>query len=51
MMRDRVSEITVAPTVTVIGSSLEAPSRATIELPSSVWEASNDPSTTAASGP
>ena len=45
---DKVSDMTVAPTVIVIGSSRVSPNRVTIESPKSVCEAKSDPITTTA---
>ena len=44
---DRVSDIIVAPNVTTIGSRRLTPSLVTMDDPSSVWEASSDPTTIA----
>src|SRR5262249_11783547 len=44
---DNVSDMTVAPIVTITGSSRVAPSRATMARASNVWDASSDPITMA----
>ena len=46
-INDNVSDRTVAPIVTMTGSSWIAPSRRMIDRPSRVWDARSDPMTIA----